>query len=66
MDGRQLFTLIKNEQPQTIAFILSCLELKKGAELVSLLDSEVREEVLERFGSMDGASQEAMAKVAKS
>jgi flagellar motor switch protein FliG len=65
MDGRQLFTLIKNEQPQTIAFILSCLEPKKGAELVSLLDSEVREEVLERFGSMDGASQEAMAKVAK-
>lgn len=65
MDSRQLANLAKNEQPQTIAFILSCMEPKKAAELLGTLEPEVREEVVERLGSMDGTSQEAVAKVAK-
>jgi flagellar motor switch protein FliG len=64
-DSRQLANFAKNEQPQTIAFILSCMESKKAAELLGTLAPEVREEVIERLGSMEGASQEAIAKVAK-
>jgi flagellar motor switch protein FliG len=65
MESRQLLNIAKNEQPQTIAFIVSCLEPKKAADLVSNLPAELREEVVERLGSMDGASEEVISKVAK-
>jgi flagellar motor switch protein FliG len=57
MESRQLLNIAKNEQPQTIAFIVSCLEPKKAADLVSNLPAEL--------GSMDGASEEVISKVAK-
>jgi flagellar motor switch protein FliG len=65
MDTRQLLNLVKNERPQTVAFILSCLEPKKAAELVSMLDPEVCGEVVQRLGAMDRTSQDAITKVAK-
>lgn len=65
MEGRQLMNLLKTEQPQTVAFILSCMDAKKAAELVTMLAPEVREEVVERLGSMDPTSRESLVKVAK-
>lgn len=65
MEGAQLLNLMKTEQPQTVAFILSCMDAKKAAELVTMLPPEVREEVVERLGSMDATSHESLAKVAK-
>ena len=65
MEGRQLMNLLKTEQPQTIAFILSCMDAKKAAELVTMLAPEIREEALERLGSMDPTSRESLVKVAK-
>ena len=63
--GRQLLNVIKNENPQTIALVLSCMESKKAAELVSKLTPELREEVVERLGKMENTSQDAITKVAK-
>jgi flagellar motor switch protein FliG len=63
MEARQVFNLIKTEQPQTIAFILSYLETAKVAEVVTLLPPNVREEVVESLGSMDQISSEMVAKV---
>ena len=66
MEGRQVFNLIKAEQPQTIAFILSYLESAKAAEVFSLLSPELREEVVERLGTIESTSLELVTKIARS
>lgn len=65
MDGRQLVNLVKAEQPQTIAFVLSCMEPPKAAELVHLLAPETREDVIERLGAMEPTSGDSINKVAQ-
>jgi flagellar motor switch protein FliG len=66
MEPQQIFNLIKTEQSQTIAFILSYLEMEKAADILPMLHSEVREEVVERLGTLDVTSLELVNKVAKS
>jgi flagellar motor switch protein FliG len=66
MESRQIFNLVKNEQPQTIAFILSYLETKQVAEIVPLFPPQTREDVVERLGSMEAISSELVGKVLKS
>jgi len=65
LDCRQIFNLIKAEQPQTISFILSYLEPKQVAEIVPLFPPAAREEVVERYGSMEAISSELVGKVLK-
>lgn len=65
MESSQLKNLTKTEHPQTIAFILSCMDAKKAADLVATLPDEVRDEVVERLGSMDSTSHESLARVVK-
>ncbi len=65
MDGRQVLNLMKAEQPQTIAFILSYLDTSKAAEIVMMLSSELREDVVERLGAMEPTSHEVLMKIAK-
>ncbi len=52
MDARQIFNLIKLEQPQTIALLASYLAPEKGSALLMLLPSEVRDQVVERIATM--------------
>lgn len=66
MEGRQIFNLVKNEQPQTISFVLSYLESAKSAEVFTLLGPEVREEVIERLGTIESTSLEIVGKIARS
>ncbi len=66
MEGRQIFNLIKNEQPQTISFVLSYLDSAKCSEVFALLGPELREEVLERLGTIESTSLELVAKIASS
>ena len=42
MEGRQIFNLIKHEQPQTIAFLLSYLDPAKSGEVFALLTPDLR------------------------
>ncbi len=63
MEGRQVLNLMKSEQPQTIAFIVSCMDTAKGAELVEMLAPEMREEVIERLGAMQPTSRENIHKI---
>ncbi len=65
MEGRQIFNLIKSEQPQTIAFILSYLTAEKVAEVFILLTPELREEVIERLGTIDSTSLELVGKIVR-
>ncbi|OAM88619.1 flagellar motor switch protein FliG [Termitidicoccus mucosus] len=65
MEGRQIFNLIKQEQPQTIAFILSYLDPVKSGEVFALLGPELREEVLERLGTIDSTSLDLVVKIVR-
>ena len=66
MEGRQIFNFIRNEQPQTIAFVLSYLETEKASEVFGLINPELREEVLDRLGTIDATSVDLAGKIARS
>jgi len=66
MEGRQIYNLIKQEQPQTISFLLSYLDSVKAAEVFGLLSPELREEVIERLGTIESTSLELVGKIARS
>jgi|LakMenEpi03Aug12_release.lakeMendotaPanAssembly.Ray.scaffolds.fasta_scaffold189363_2 flagellar motor switch protein FliG len=66
MDTRQIYNIIKNEQPQTVAFIMSYLDAKQVSQIIPLFSPQAREEIVERLGSMDSISSELINKVLKS
>jgi flagellar motor switch protein FliG len=63
MEVRQIFNLIKSEQPQTIAFIVSYLDTPKAAEFMPLLPDETRAEVVQRLADMEPTPTELVSKV---
>ena len=63
MDSRQIYNLLKTEQMQTVAFILSFMDSGKAAEVIQLLAPEQREEVIERLGLMEPTSRNWIKKV---
>jgi flagellar motor switch protein FliG len=65
MEGRQIYNLIKAEQPQTISFVLSYLEPAKAAEVFSLFSPELREEVIERLGIIESTSLDLVGKIVR-
>jgi flagellar motor switch protein FliG len=65
MDARQIFNLVKDEQPQTISFLLSYLDSLKSAEVFGMLNPELREEVIERLGTIESTSLEFVGKIAQ-
>lgn len=52
MEPRQLHNLIKSEQPQTIALVVSYLVPEKASQLLTTLRSELRDQVIERLATM--------------
>lgn len=66
MEPRQIFNMIKTEQSQTIAFVLSYLERDKASPILGMFGQEMREEVIERLGMMEPTSLELINKVANS
>lgn len=66
MEGRQIYNLVKSEQPQTISFVLSYLDNNKASEVFALLSPELREEVIERLGTIESTSLELVSKIVRS
>lgn len=66
MEGREIFNLVKHEQPQTISFVLSYLDRGKSAEVFALLGPELREDVIERLGTIESTSLELVGKIVRS
>ncbi|HEX2853452.1 MAG TPA: flagellar motor switch protein FliG [Opitutaceae bacterium] len=66
MEGQQIFNLVKNEQPQTISFVLSYLEPSKSAQVFGMLDAGIRDEVIERLGMIESTSLELVGKISRS
>lgn len=63
MDARNLVNLVKSEQPQTIAVIISYLPPDKASQVLALLRPEIRETVVERLASMAPIPVEVVEKV---
>ncbi len=65
MDGRQIYNLIKDEQPQTIAYLLSHLAAAKASEVFTLLPVEHREDVAERLGTIESTPRDLVARLVR-
>lgn len=52
MEARQICNLIKAEQPQTIALILSYLPPDKAAQVLHLSRAEIKDQVVERLATL--------------
>ncbi len=52
LEARQIFNLIKQEQPQTIALVVSYLSPERAAQLLGLLSEQTRGEVIERLATL--------------
>lgn len=52
MDPRRIFNLLRHEQPQTIAMLLSYLTPEKASQVLSLLRQEIRDEIVERIATL--------------
>ena len=63
MEPRQVYNLIKNEQPQTIALVMSYLGPQKSAQLLTHLPAESREHVVERLATLAPTPIEVVEKV---
>jgi len=63
MDPRHIFNLIRDEQPQTIAFVTSYLSAEKAAQIFALLRPEHRDKVIERLATLAPTPIEVAEKV---
>lgn len=63
LDPRQIFNLVKQEQPQTIALITSYLPAEKASELLSMMKEEQRDQVVERLATLSPTPVEVVEKM---
>ncbi|HTI98399.1 MAG TPA: flagellar motor switch protein FliG [Dongiaceae bacterium] len=63
MDPRHIFNLVRDEQVQTIAFVISYLSPEKAAQLLGLLRNDQRDQVIERLATLAPTPVEVAEKV---
>jgi flagellar motor switch protein FliG len=63
MDPRSIFNLLRDEQPQTTAFVISYLPPDKGAQVLGLLRPEQRDQIVERLATLAPTPVEVAEKV---
>jgi len=63
MDPRHIFNLIREEQPQTIAFVVSYLPPERAAQILALLRPEQRDQIIERLATLAPTPVEVAEKI---
>jgi flagellar motor switch protein FliG len=63
LDARAVCELIRLEHPQMIAIVLAYLESDHAAEVLALLPSGIRSEVVVRIASLDGVQPSALTEL---
>jgi flagellar motor switch protein FliG len=63
MDSRHFFNLIRDEQAQTIAFIMSYLSPEKASQVFALVRPEQRDQIVERLATLAPTPIEVAEKV---
>ena len=64
MEGRDVFLLLKREQPQTIAFVLSYIDTVKARDAFKLFSPELQADISLRIGLIDSTSLKYIEKIA--
>jgi flagellar motor switch protein FliG len=64
MEVPQLFNVLKDEQPQTIALVASYLPTEKSSRLLMLLAPDIRDLVVERLASLGPTPVEVVERIA--
>jgi flagellar motor switch protein FliG len=62
-EPRQIYNLLKHEQPQTVALVISYLPPEKASQLIFMLRPELREQVVERLATLAPTPIEVVEKV---
>ncbi|MCZ6673512.1 MAG: flagellar motor switch protein FliG [Verrucomicrobia bacterium] len=65
MRAQQMWNLLKAEQPQTIAFLLSAIDASKAAEILELMDEVMQSEIVISMGHLGPTSSDILEKVLK-
>jgi len=65
MEPRQIFNLIREEQPQTVALVLSYVGTDKAAECLAYFHADVRDRILERVATLAPTPIEVVETVVK-
>ena len=63
LEPRQVYNLLRHEQPQTVALVLSFIPADKASLVLALIPAEQREKVLERLASLSPTPSEVAEKV---
>lgn len=65
VDSTQLLAFIQKEHPQTIALVLTQIEVEQAASILSDLPNDLREDVMYRFATMDTVPQDMVTEIEK-
>ncbi|MBM3846903.1 MAG: flagellar motor switch protein FliG, partial [Verrucomicrobia bacterium] len=63
MESRQVANLIKNEQPQTVALVLSYLPPERAAQVLGMTRADIRDQIVERLATLVPTPIEAVEKL---
>lgn len=63
MEPRQIYNLLRHEQPQTVALVLSYSSADKAAEAMSYFQPDQRDKILERIATLAPTPVEVVEKV---
>lgn len=65
VDSNQLLAFIQKEHPQTIALVLTQIEVEQAASILSDLPTDLRKDVMYRFATMDTVPQDMVTEIEK-
>ena len=65
LEPREIYNLIRQEQPQTVALVLSYVGSDKAAGVLALFQAEQRDKILERIATLAPSPVEVVEKVAE-
>lgn len=63
VDYKSILTMLQNELPQTIAFVLSHISSKKSAQILAEFPNELQVEIFRRIADLDSISPEIVRSV---
>lgn len=65
VDSTQLLAFIQKEHPQTIALVLTQIEIEQAASILSDLPNDLRKDVMYRFATMDTVPLDMVTEIEK-
>ncbi len=65
MDARSIFSMLRQEQLQTIVLVISYLSQEKASQLLAMFRQELREQIIERLATMVPTSVQVVENVAE-